>query len=289
MKQSITFYNNLEDIVKSSSDLKIEHTNTWDDWHILPISRPIFTPPKIKEKYIDVPGGNGVLDLTESLTKYPTYDNRKGSFEFRIMNHYEKNGKLMLETKRTGRWAERYSEIMEYLHGQSLYAVLDDDPTWFYQGRFSVDDLKSEDTWSVITIGYNVNPFKWAVESSTGPWLWDPFNFETGVIRDTICNDIDINSPNGFTEMAFPTYVNDTESLKQFWGGVPISPTIVVDSSNGIEIRFVNDYLGIDMAQIFKNGATFVPDFIFYGQTTPYKLYFKGIGKVSIDFRVGRL
>ena len=289
MRQSITFYNNPEDIVKSYANSQVEHTNTWENWHILPTSRPVFVPPEVKENYIDIPGGNGALDLSEALTKYPTYNNRTGSFEFRVMNHYEKDGKLVLESKRIDRWAERYSEIMEYLHGRCLYAVLDDDPLWFYQGRFSVDEWKSDDTWSVITIGYNVNPFKWSITSSTGPWLWDPFNFETGIIWDATCSDIVINSPNGFTEMLFPPYVRDENSMKQFWGGVPISPTLIVESDKGIEIRFVNEYLGIDISQIFKTGTTFAPDFIFYGQTTPYKLYFKGAGKVSIDFRIGRL
>lgn len=289
MRQSITFYNNPDDIIKSYANSNVERTNTWEDWHVLPVSRPVFAPPEVKENYIDIPGGNGALDLSEALTKFPTYNNRTGSFEFRVMNHYEKDGKLIFENRSAERWAERYSEIMEYVHGKCLYAVLDDDPTWFYQGRFSVDEWKSDDTWSVITIGYNVNPFKWSITSSTGPWLWDPFNFETGVIWDTVCSDIVINSPNGFTEMLFPPYINDNKSVKQFWGSVPISPTFIVESDKGIEIRFVNEYLGIDISQIFKTGTTFAPDFIFYGQTTPYKLYFKGVGKVSIDFRIGRL
>lgn len=289
MLQSITFYNNPDDIIKSYTDSTVERINTWEDWHILPVSRPVFTPPEVKENYIDIPGGNGALDLSEALTKFPTYNNRTGSFEFRVMNHYERDGKLIFENRSAERWAERYSEIMEYVHGKCLYAVLDDDPTWFYHGRFSIDGWASGDTWSVITIGYNVNPFKWSATSSMGPWLWDPFNFETGVIWDTVCSDIVINSPNSFTEMLFPPYVNDNKSAKQFWGSVPISPTIIVESDRGIEIRFVNKYLGIDISQTFKTGRTYVPDFIFYGQTEPYKLYFKGIGKVSIDFRVGRL
>ena len=41
--------------------------NTWDDWHILAESRPVFAPPEPKTNYIDVPGGNGSLDLSELL------------------------------------------------------------------------------------------------------------------------------------------------------------------------------------------------------------------------------
>ena len=50
--------------------------NTWDDWHLIPSKRPSFNPPNVKSQYVDIPGGNGVLDLTESLTGYPLYNTR---------------------------------------------------------------------------------------------------------------------------------------------------------------------------------------------------------------------
>ena len=316
MIQSITFFKSPDDILKShDKNTKVDCKNTWDDWHILAESRPVFAPPEPKTNYIDVPGGNGSLDLSEALTRYPTYNNRTGTFKFKVMNDYEVGNRIVLESNDRNRWAQRYSEIMEYLHGKCLYAVLDDDPTWFYQGRFTVDSWESNDTWSVITIGYNVNPFKWNVSSSTSDWLWDPFNFETGVTWDTICTDIEIDNQNGFSEMQFPPYTLDSDSLNTFFGGVPISPTITFkpkcpthhnlltynngilrcpksscgELDKGIDIRFVNSYLDIDITMNFKGGTTFAPDFIFYGQTRPYKMYFKGVGTISIDFRVGRL
>ncbi len=294
MIQSITFFDSPEDIIKSYADKAIKKVNTWDDWHILPVSRPVFTSPEVKTNYIDVPGGNGALDLTEALTRFPTYNNREGTFEFRVMNDYEKDGKTVYESNDNNRWAQRYSEIMEYIHGKSLCAVLEDDPTWFYQGRFYIDDgWKPGDTWSTVTIGYTVNPFKWSISSSTSDWLWDPFNFETDVTWDLDCSDIRINNPNGFTSITLPSEIADKNSMPQFFGRVPISPTITVSdlegASTGIDIRFVNTYLGIDLTQHFRKGTTFAPDFIFYGQTEPYTLYFKGKGIVSIDFRTGRL
>lgn len=312
MIQTITFYKSPNDILASYSESNVDCRNTWDDWHILASERPIFAPPETKTNYIDVPGGNGSLDLSEALTPYPTYNNRTGSFTFKVMNDYEKDGIIVNETYDKGRWAQRYSEIMEFLHGQCLYAVLADDPTWFYQGRFSVESLSPGDTWSEITINYNVNPFKWNVSSSTSEWLWDPFNFETGVIWDTICKDVYVN---GESTIKLPPYTNDQSSMKNFFSGVPIAPTVIFEPEcpthnklleiknglfqcpvlgcseldKGIDIRFINTYLNIDITEHFKGGTTFMPDFLFYGQNESYEITLKGTGLVSIDFRVGRL
>ena len=54
--------------------------NTWDDWRLIPTSRPVFLPPDVKKVLVDLPGSDGVIDLTESLTGYVKYGNRKGSF-----------------------------------------------------------------------------------------------------------------------------------------------------------------------------------------------------------------
>ena len=53
-----------------------------------------------------------------------------------------------------------------------------------------VNAWKSEKDWSRITIDYDVGPYKWSVLSSTDDWLWDPFNFQNGVIRPALFKDI---------------------------------------------------------------------------------------------------
>ena len=293
MIQSITFFKNPEDILLSHGKSNtIDSKNTYDDWHIIADSRPIFTPPKAKTTDIDVPGGNGSLDLSESLTRFPLYENRTGSFKFKVLNEWMEDGKPIYATNDKRKWAERYSDIMNFLHGKCFCAVLDDDPNWFYQGRFTVDAWDSGNTWSEITIGYNVNPFKWSISSSVSDWLWDPFNFETGVLWSTICKNILVNSDDTYKEILLPTYIKDAFSIEQFFGKVPISPTITFEPINelgGLDVRFTNDYLGIDIEQRFQSGTTYAPDFLIYGQPERYKFCLRGKGKVSIDFRVGRL
>lgn len=144
--------------------------NTWDDWHLVPTSRPLFNPPAVKTNYVEIPGSNGILDLTESLTGYPLYNNRYGSHEFIVSNGY-------LD------WATTYSEIMNYLHGKKLKAILEDDSGYYYEGRFSVNSWRSNKSFSTIVIEYNVYPYKKRITSTLDEWLWDPFNFEKDVIQ----------------------------------------------------------------------------------------------------------
>ena len=145
--------------------------NTWDDWHLIPSTRPLVAPPPVKTKFVEIPGMDGSYDLTTWLTGRPVYQNRSGSIEFVVANDYLP-------------WAVAYSNIMNYLHGQRMNMVLEDDPEYYYKGRFSVNSWKSDKWYSTITISYTLNPWKYRSESTMEPWKWDPFNFYTGVIQN---------------------------------------------------------------------------------------------------------
>ena len=154
------------ELARQYHSITIGEKNTWDDWHRVPTSRPTFNMPNVKTNYVDIPGGDGILDLTTVLAGRPVYGNRQGSFEFLVMNDY-------------GEWHDRYSDIATYLHGKEFKAILDDDPEYYYEGRFSLNEWKSDKDWSRITINYNVGPYKRSILSSGDKWLWDPFVFET--------------------------------------------------------------------------------------------------------------
>lgn len=137
------------DLSKWYHSINFGNKNTWDDWHLIPSSRPVFAVPKMKTNVIEVEGGDGVIDLSTALTGFPVYSNREGSFEFIVVNDY-------------GNWKDRYSEIMNYLHGRTVQATLEDDPDYYYEGLFTVDgwESPSDGTWSNITINYSVKPYK---------------------------------------------------------------------------------------------------------------------------------
>ena len=152
--------------------------NSWEDWSLIPSSRPVFNPPSPKYKFVDVPGADYHIDLSRVLTGDITYNAREGSLEFIVDNG-------QLSDNNPEHWATLYSEIMDYLHGKALKAIpIDDDPGFCYEGSFTINEWKSDKDNSKIVIDYNLNPYKLERFSSLEDWEWDSFNFETSIVRD---------------------------------------------------------------------------------------------------------
>lgn len=227
--------------------------NTWDDWHLIPSSRPLFNPPSTKTQIIDIPGGNGQIDQTEALTGYPVYNNRSGSNEFYVANGYKS-------------WDILYSEIMNYLHGKKMKAFLEDDPYFYYEGRFSVNQWKSDKYYSIITIDYDVYPYKKEHESSLEDWLWDPFDFECGIIREY--KDI---------------LVSGEFSLEILGRNEPVVPIISVRSAGGTGMSVVASGKTYEL----KDGTNVNPNIVI-GESS-LTLLFKGQGTVSVEYQGGSL
>lgn len=87
-------------------------------------------PPEPKTYTVDIPGGNGVIDLTEALTGDVAYKNRKQEFTFAVID--VKN----FEKVKT--------EVSNFLHGRAFDYTMSMDPGYTYHGRFSVDSYSHE-------------------------------------------------------------------------------------------------------------------------------------------------
>ena len=107
------------------------------------------------------------------MTGRPRYANRSGSFSFYVDNEYDRG--LTVQ-----------HVIAQFLHGKRMKMCLEDDPEYYYEGRFGVSSYKSDSAYSIIDINYTVGPYKYRIY--TGPWLWDPFNFETDNIEELESN-----------------------------------------------------------------------------------------------------
>lgn len=227
--------------------------HSYRDWGLLLKSRPVISPPSPKTVYVDIPGSDGVIDLTESLTGDVKFDNRTIKCEF-----------VVLDAR--NRWSDIYSEIMDYLHGQRMKVRLDEDPTYYYEGRLQVNEWKSDKVTSTITIEGDVEPYKMEMFSSLEDWEWDSFNFETGIIRDY--KEIRVDESLTFT----------IEGRRK---SVVPSFTVVSDDGSGLQVRFNGTTYDL------PDGTSRVLNIVIKNGTNT--LYFTGNGTVSIDYRGGRL
>lgn len=140
--------------------LIISGKNTYDEWGIVPISRPVVNPPEEKTTYVDLPSSHGDLDYTDLLLGEPPMGKRQGSWEFAC--------------RPGASWAAVYSSIMNYTHCRRHTVILEDDPDFLYNGRLFVNSWRSNESRSSIVIDYNLDPFKYSVTSSDETdWEWD--------------------------------------------------------------------------------------------------------------------
>lgn len=168
---------NSDSTISEDTRLHIDK-NTWEDWGLVPDSRPTLASPSPKTNVVDNNSINGVLDLTFKRMRYPLFGNREGSFTFIYNPLFQAiNGK-------TKPWLVLYTELHNFLHGRRLRMILEDDPEYYYDGTFKIENWTSNNdgSGSTVTIGYSVEPYKMSVLSSLNNWLWDPFNFYDGVI-----------------------------------------------------------------------------------------------------------
>lgn len=107
-------------------------------------------PPEPKTYIVEIPGGNGKLDLTETLLGDTAFNNRKQSFQFCII------GTTDFEKVKTS--------VSNFLHGKDYDYKITMDPNYTYHGRFKVTEYQ-HDSYSlgvvgVINIEVDSRPFK---------------------------------------------------------------------------------------------------------------------------------
>lgn len=125
--------------------LTIGDKNTFEDFG-LTITNWKLKPPEPKTYYIDIPGGDGAIDLTTALTGDVFYRNRSQKFTFQLLypEDYEK-----VKT-----------ELSNYLHGKHFQYRIDFDPDYVYEGRFSINSYDSVPNKGIIVIDIDADPYK---------------------------------------------------------------------------------------------------------------------------------
>lgn len=290
--------------------------NTWEHWRVVPTSRPSFSPPPLRSKKISIDGANGEIDLTQALTGYPTYGNRTGSIDFAVINDFR-------------HWQQAYDDIMASVHGKTLFCVYEEDPEWYYVGRWTVSGWKTDKTRSTVTLSYDLEPYKYRLYDILGDWLWDPFNFQSGIITQRLLaaantwnpyrHRVDLDLDGGVWDYVMYTgsgafagddiedsvgsgYYYKRDYITNAIGNMPstlylnISPDMGEnDQYTEMRVMFQNSELNIGREDYFDTFnapyAKLVPSYIIsnFTGTNNIEIKVQGHGTVSVNFKPGRI
>ena len=205
--------------------------------------------PAPKTNYIDVPHASVSLDLTEALGGI-SYENRENvTFTFVVRDSFEQ-------------WAVVIQRLAARIHGKKCKVIVDNDLSHYYLCRLEIDPVKSKRTVGTITISGRADAYKYDLFSSDEEWEWDPFDFETGVIRDMI--DVQItNTSNTLTI---------TGSTKEQ------TPVFIVKETNKLSFTYKNRIYDLSKTGEYRFPALKVGE-------KDVVLTFTGTGILSVRFR----
>ena len=102
-------------------------------------------PAKPKTNFVDIPGGDGSVDLTEALGEVKFKD-RECSFTFTAFPHED--------------FEEKKKTVSNLLNGMRCRIEVDKDPGFYWEGRCSVNEYASDKNLHQIVVGAVVAPYK---------------------------------------------------------------------------------------------------------------------------------
>lgn len=223
--------------------------HSYKDWNMILVSKDVSTP-KPKTNNIEIPGADGVIDLTEALTGDVKYNNRKLTFEFAIRREFSKH--LAIQSK-----------ISNYLQGKKLKIIMDDDKSFYYVGRCTINKFESNNTIGKLIIEVDAEPYKYDIQSSLEDWIWDTFSFEDGIINTKTDN----------------ISVLGEEEVIIFGRRKRVSPEITTNGDMEVEFN----------GNVYKLSAGKNKILDIQIQEGENILKFIGTGSVTIDYRGGSL
>lgn len=229
--------------------VKFDDIHTFEKWKLI-LTHTEISFPEPKTETVDIPGADGELNFSKSLTGDVKYKNRTITFTFVTVERYDK-------------WKSLISDISNYLHGQEFEKIiLDEDINFYYKGFAEINQFESNKNTGTITIQCNVEPYKYDINASNEDWLWDTFDFESGIINET--KDLTVDN-----ELEVVIYGRRKKVIPKF------------NCENDLQLIFNGQTYNL------PSGESYSPDIeICEGQNT---LKFIGTGKVTIEYRGGSL
>ena len=129
----------------SMQGVKFNDIHSYYDLNLI-LSQCSISPAIPKTNYIEIPGADGSIDVSEAL----------GEIKYK-----DRTGKLVFSVLPSEDFEEKKSEISNLLNGKHFdRIILDKDPDFYYQGRCSINDWKCDKRIGQITVDLKLHPWK---------------------------------------------------------------------------------------------------------------------------------
>ena len=138
--------------MSTANGVKFGAYHSYDDLQLI-LSKKTIGTASPKTDIIEIPGGDGVLDLTQFFGE-TKYNNRMLTFECAVI---APKGELM----------PIFTRVQQLLHGRKMTITLDDDPEWYYIGRINVLEWIAEQNIGRFTIECDCEPYKQDIYETT--------------------------------------------------------------------------------------------------------------------------
>lgn len=245
----------MKNILTNGAEIEVISTgkkyHTLLDWGLAIGNNNYIKEPEAYTYFVEVPGRNGMLDLTEAITGYPIYQSRQIELEL---------GGIQERTA----WDTVISGIRNKIHGKQVKIVFDNDKAYYWKGRATVTAFDRTRKLGTFNINIEAEPYKYQVYSTLDKWEWDPFSFVDGIIEQY--NELIVSG-----QLTLDIH---GEIL------MPFSPIVYV--TGGVtSVQFGEDIYSL------KEGKNMLPDINVFGSGN--KLVFKGNGTISVEYRRGSL
>ena len=159
-------------------------------------------------------------------------------------------------------FAQASTEIAMWMHGKKIKVIPDNDLGYYYVCRMEVDLKKSNPVLSILTLTGTAEPFKYDLIASDEDWLWDPFDFETGIIREYM--NLVINDAN--------------RSITILGAGKPAVPEFIVTESSNLAVIYMGKSYNMFLPGTYRFPAIRIGE-------QDVTLQFSGAGRLSIRYR----
>lgn len=144
--------------------------HTLNDWELALGNNNYIGDPEMETTYIKVPGRTGLIDASEVVAGQRVYKKRQLSFELGGIRDRDD-------------WDSVISAFRNNVNGRVCRLTIDNDPGYYWRGRAYIKGFDRFRDLGTFTLAVPMaDPYKYGLTSSSEPWLWDPFNFETDMI-----------------------------------------------------------------------------------------------------------